>query len=123
MINTFQGGDPDAKAVLEHIRNALSHPRMKATEPPTTGYTTIEDGSGLVARLRLVDSPDLSSKGHLREDAKASTGGDSLRARVFSIELPLHRLADLTEVVALVLAQPVMGNGDRAELVRPHFSQ
>lgn len=119
VINTFQGGDPDAKAVLAHIRNALSHPRMRETEPPTTGYTTVDDGSGLVARLRFVDSPDLSSKGHLRPDALERTGGDSQRAQVFTIELPLSRLAALAEEVALVLAQPVMGNWDSAELVRP----
>ena len=50
VTNTFQGGDPDSKTVLVHIRNALSHPRMRETDPPTTGYTTVEDPSGFVTR-------------------------------------------------------------------------
>lgn len=119
VTNTFQGGDADAKTVLVHVRNALSHPRMRDTDPPTTGYTTVEDGSGLVARMRFVDSPDLNSKGNLRQEALERTGGDLQRAKVFAIELPLSRLTALAEELALVLAQPVVDNWDSAELVRP----
>lgn len=119
VTNTFQGGDADAKTVLVHVRNALSHPRMRDADPPTTGYTTVEDGSGLVARMRFVDSPDLNSKGNLRQEALERTGGDLQRAKVFAIELPLSRLTALAEELALVLAQPVVDNWDSAELVRP----
>ncbi len=118
VTNTVRGGAPDAKAVLVHLRNALSHPRMRETHPPTTGYTTIEDGSGFVARMKFVDSPNLNSKGNLREDALERTGGDSQRAEVFTIELPLRCLTALAEEIALVLAQPVMDNWDSSELVR-----
>ena len=108
---------PDAKAVVEHVRNALSHPRMRDTNPPTTGYTTVGDGSGLVARMRFTDSPDLNSKGNLRQDALERTGGDLRLAKTFTIELPVSRLTALAEEVALVLAQPVMDNWDSANLV------
>lgn len=118
VTNTFRGGDLDGKTVLVHVRNALSHPRMKETEPPTTGYTTVGNGSGLVARIRFVDSPDLNSKGNLRQDAIARTGGDPQLAEIFTIELPLGHVTRLAEEVALVLAQPVMDNWDRAELVQ-----
>jgi hypothetical protein len=73
-----------------HIRNALSHPTVKTTNPPTTGYTSVEDGSGRVVRMRFTDSPDLTGKGYVRPeaDAQARTGGDPLNVRVFTIELP-----------------------------------
>jgi hypothetical protein len=108
---------PDAKAVVEHLRNALSHPTMRDKNPPTTGYTTVGDGSGLIARMRFTDSPDLNSKGNLRQDVLERTGGDLRLARIFTIELPVSRLTALAEEVALVLAQPVMDNWDSANLV------
>lgn len=118
VTNSFRGGALDSKAVLVHVRNALSHPRTRETNPATTGYTTMEDGSGRIARFRFVDSPDLTSKGNLRQEAVERTGGDTDRAEAFTIELPLSSLTALAEEVALVLAQPVMDNWDRSELVK-----
>src|SRR5206468_12371426 len=79
-VNDSVPGQPDLKAVLMHVRNAVSHPRMKETDPPTTGYTTVEDGTGYVSRLRFTDSPDLTSKGSLRGEALERTGGDRNQA-------------------------------------------
>lgn len=109
-------GQPDLKAVLMHVRNAVSHPRMKETDPPTTGYTTVEDGTGYVSRLRFTDSPDLTSKGALRTEALERTGGDVNQAHVFSIELPLVVLTAWAKEIAMALAQPVMDNWDSPEL-------
>ena len=52
-----------ARAFIKHTRNALSHPRFRVTEPPTTGYTNLKDDSGLIKRIELVDSPHLNGKG------------------------------------------------------------
>jgi hypothetical protein len=100
------------KAVIEHLRNALSHPTVRNTEPATTGYTSVPDGSGYITRMRFTDSPDLNGKGNLR----AEVSGEP---RVFTIELPLERVTMLAQCVALVLAQPALGNWDSADLVRP----
>lgn len=110
-VNDSVSGQPAVKAVIKHVRNAVSHPRMKETEPPTTGSTTVEDGTGCVSRLRFTDSPDLTSKGSLR------TGGDVDEAQVFSIELPLTVLTAWAKEIAMTLAQPVMNNWDSPKLV------
>lgn len=87
-VNNSFPGQPDLKAVLEHVRNAVSHPRTNVTNPPTTGYTTVEDGTGYISRLCFTDSPDLTIRGALRSGALAETDGDAPLPRVFSIELP-----------------------------------
>jgi len=44
---------------ITHLRNALSHPASpdKAPQHPTTGYTTLPDGSGVITRFCFTDSP------------------------------------------------------------------
>lgn len=44
---------------IEHLRNAMSHPTSsdKPDHHPATGYTTIPDGAGDIARFRFTDSP------------------------------------------------------------------
>lgn len=117
VASTFPDEVLNAKKVIQHIRNALSHPTMQVTDPPTTGYTTVADGSGHVVRMRFTDSPDLGFRGRVKERSRVRTGGDPLHAHIFTIELPLHRLTALTAEVALVLAQPAVDNWDSAELV------
>jgi hypothetical protein len=117
VVSTFPDEVLTARKVIEHIRNALSHPTMKVTDPPTTGYTSIVDGSGELVRMRFTDSPDLGFKGRVKDKARERTGGDPLKAQVFMIELPLGRLTALAEEVALVLAQAAMDNWDSADLV------
>jgi hypothetical protein len=64
------------RSVIEHPRYALSQPRVRRnTELPTTGYTTIEHGSGLVACVRFIESPDVNSKGNLRAEANLEACG------------------------------------------------
>ena len=100
------------KALIEHLRNALSHPTVRETSPSTTGYTSVKDGSGYIVRMRFTDSPDLNGKGNPRKGVVGEP-------RVFTIELPLDRVTALARCVALVLAQPALDNWDSADLVRP----
>lgn len=91
---------------------------MKETDPPTTGYTTVQDGTGLVSRLRFTTSPDLKSNGSLTPTARKRDAAGLLDGpRVFSIELPLPVLTAWAKEIAMTLAQPVMGNWDSPELV------
>lgn len=100
------------RVLIEHLRNAMSHPTVIHTDPETTGYTSVKDGSGYIARIRFTDSPDVNARGHLRKDVVGE-------ARVFTIELPLCRVTALAERIALVLAQPALENWDSADLIRP----
>lgn len=44
---------------ITHLRNALSHPTSpdRAPQHPTTGYTTLPDGSDVISQFRFIDSP------------------------------------------------------------------
>jgi hypothetical protein len=114
VVSVFPGevDELQPKAVIEHLRNAVSHPTVRNTDPATTGYTSVKDGSGYIVRMRFTDSPDLNSKGNLR----AAVIGEP---RVFTLELPLSRITALAQCIALVLAQPTLDNWDSADLVRP----
>jgi hypothetical protein len=58
--NTFPG-DATLEGVLEHMRNALSHPTVvEGAELAATGYTTSNDASGLVSAFQFTDSPWVS---------------------------------------------------------------
>jgi hypothetical protein len=84
---------------------------------PSTGYVTIEDGTGLISRIELIDSPDINFSGHLTSRAQKELGDDISRARSFTIEMPVRHLTLLAEEIAFVLAQPVMGNWDGPALL------
>jgi hypothetical protein len=58
-INTFDGR-LTGEVVLRRLRNALSHPTALDVDAefPTSGYTTIPDGSGTICRYCFVNSPD-----------------------------------------------------------------
>jgi hypothetical protein len=47
---------------ITHLRNALSHPTTADKPPhyPSTGYTTLPDGTGVITRFRFIDSPWVS---------------------------------------------------------------
>jgi len=50
--------DVTLERVLEHMRNALSHPTVsEGTQYASTGYTTSNDASGIVSAFRFTDSP------------------------------------------------------------------
>ena len=53
--------DVTLERVLEHMRNALSHPTSsESTQHVSTGFTTSNDASGLVSAFRFTDSPWIS---------------------------------------------------------------
>jgi hypothetical protein len=58
-INTFRG-QLTVDVVLRRLRNALSHPTpLDLDDPfPSSGYTTIPDGSRTIRRYCFVNSPD-----------------------------------------------------------------
>jgi hypothetical protein len=64
-INTFRG-QPTGEVVLRRLRNALSHPTALDINDrfPSSGYTTIPDGSGTIRRYCFVNSPDTARSGH-----------------------------------------------------------
>lgn len=69
-LNTFDGrltGD----VVLKRLRNALSHPTALDVDAefPSSGYTTIPDGSGTIRRYCFVNSPD-TKRGHPKTFSK-----------------------------------------------------
>lgn len=107
----FRGETVDAKAIIKHLRNALSHPMVNVVTLPTTGYTTMEDGSGLVVRMKLTDSPNVTSKGALKDVSHEDD------IDVFEIELPLGRVTALAERVAHALAQPARENWNKKGLL------
>ena len=76
----------DPKAIIGHLRNALSHPVPSTVEHPVTGYTTKDDGSGTVSRIVFIDSPNVTSKGRVRDVEHEKD------IAAFEIEIPLHRL-------------------------------
>ena len=58
-VNTFDG-KLTGEVVLKRLRNALSHPTALDINDrfPSSGYTTIPDGSGTIRRYCFVNSPD-----------------------------------------------------------------
>jgi len=106
----------NGKSLLEHLRNAMSHPRAKATDPLTTGYVTVPDATNIISRISFTDSPDLNYNGNVTARGRELTGGDVAQARIFTIELPLARVTGFTEELALLLAQPILGNWDKSVL-------
>lgn len=117
IVDTFPGA-VDALEVLTHIRNALSHPRMKVSDPPTTGYTTESDTRGEISHVSLTDSPDYNSKGTKRRpEARPAWKGSPYEGpvRIFTIRLTVAQLFHLTRTLALRLSNPV------AHVIRAEF--
>jgi hypothetical protein len=109
IVNTFPG-EVDAFEVLTHLRNALSHPRMKVTDPPTTGYSTESDSRGEISHVTLTDSPDYNSRGSQRQqEDRPQWKGSPYEGpvRIFTISLTVAQLFDLTTGLALRLSDRV----------------
>lgn len=107
----FPGERLGPKSIISHLRNALSHPMVSIVDLPVTGYTTVEDGTGLIGRFRFTDSPNVTSKGKLKDvDHEADI-------KVFEIELSVIHLAALTERIAHALAQPAAENWSKRGLL------
>ncbi len=60
-VNTFFDLTLTAGVVLRRLRNALSHPSAPELDAsfPSSGYTTMRDGSPTIARYSFVNSPDV----------------------------------------------------------------
>lgn len=101
----------DPKAIIAHLRNALSHPVPNIVDHPVTGYTTKQDGSSIISRIVLTDSPNVTSKGNLKDV------GHEDDIEVFEIEIPLRRLQALTRRIASALAQPARERWSEKQLL------
>jgi hypothetical protein len=115
--------------VLISLRNALSHPtniNIKS-EFPSTGYTTIKDGSNIISEYIFVDSPDVKNNRaksfnniaelelHKRMNKSAVYDYNSLKTvpRLFIFKLDVSELKTLTLNLSKVLAQPVQENWNK----------
>jgi hypothetical protein len=109
IVNTCPGA-LDAFEVLTHMRNALSHPRMRINNPPTTGYSTESDSRGEISHVTLTDSPDYNSKGSQRKpEDRPEWKGRPYHGpvRIFTIVLTVAQVFDLTRRLAIRLSEPV----------------
>lgn len=102
--DTFPDPCPNTLQVLTHLRNALSHPRMTHTAPPTTtGYTTNSDSRGVITSVTFTDSPDYNTKGRPRSQQHRPTYKQQPYdgpPRVFTIRIDVQRLFALTRALA-----------------------
>ncbi len=150
MIEDTFGGQLTGKVVLRRLRNALSHPTaLDLNAPfPSTGYTTIPDGSDTIRRYCFVNSPDTKNnrpkgfptkeraEGELakavregdmpkdvgiisNEDGKFCFGrGDKPFARIFKIYLTGEEIHALVIGLSNYLAQPIQEAGDGHTVAR-----
>lgn len=107
--DTFPDLRPDTVQVLTHLRNALSHPRMTHTVPPTTtGYTTNSDGRGVITSVTFTNSPDYTTKGRPRDQQhRPKHKGEPYvgPARLFTIRIDVQRIFNLTRALAERLSE------------------
>jgi hypothetical protein len=101
----------DPKAIIMHLRNALSHPVPSLVEHPVTGYTTKENGSGIIDRIVFVDSPNVTSKGKLKDVEHAD------EIAVFEMEFSLQQVQELARRIASALAQPARERWNERQLL------
>lgn len=74
--------------VIEHLRNSLSHPTISETQFPSTGYTTLRDGSGLVSAFRLTDSPWVKNGGIFERALSENQGKVNSTLKKFATDYP-----------------------------------
>lgn len=113
--STFPDGPPDAVRLLEHLRNALSHPRMTHRSPPTTGYATGSDHRMTITHVTFTDSPDYNTKGRprARKDRPEHKGKPyDGPERIFTIRVDVPILFSLTRALAERLGEPAASRID-----------
>lgn len=101
--DSFPDGNLDTLRFLTHLRNALSHPRMTHTNPPTTtGYTTNSDQLGVITSVTFTDSPDYNNKGTEKPvDSREHKGKPYIGPpRIFTIRLDVQQLLSLARALA-----------------------
>ena len=141
--NTFHG-KLTGKFVLDKLRNALSHPCVLDIDDdfPSSGYTTVQDGSGTICRYCFVNSPDkkngrpksfdnedearrqldkLKSEGEMPKEVDIISDergrfcygrGGKPFARVFKIYLTVEEIHELVIGLSNHLAQPSQESWD-----------
>ncbi|HSV99551.1 MAG TPA: hypothetical protein VLI39_05220 [Sedimentisphaerales bacterium] len=137
-LNTFDG-PLTREVMLRRLRNALSHPTVITLDGrfPSTGYTTIPDGSGAIRRYCFVNSPDVrngrpksfSQRGEAEKRLEQARGdrdmppdvgiirdnagrfcfgrSDEPFARIFKIHLTSGEIHSLVIGLSNHLAQPI----------------
>jgi hypothetical protein len=92
--DTFHPYELTYARFIDHFRNALSHPTAADKKPfhPSTGYTTIPDGSGVISRFLMIDSPwvhrgEIDSRAFSRNEEKVCDF-----ARRFEVRYPPVRI-------------------------------
>jgi hypothetical protein len=141
-VNTFDG-KLTVEVVLTRLRNALSHPTALNLNDtfPSSGYTTIPDGSGTIRRYCFVNSPDTRSgrpmivsqrekaerlleqargAGDMPKDVEVISyadqfcfgRGDEPFARIFKIHLTGEEIHALVIGLSNHLAQPIRKDWD-----------
>jgi hypothetical protein len=87
--NTFSRGIPKCSIVLNHLRNAMSHPTITnhESEDASTGYTSIDEGS-IVTKYLFVNR------------------SEKYPHSIFKIILTVEELRTLTLALSKFLSQP-----------------
>jgi hypothetical protein len=94
---------------------------------PSTGYTTIKNGSNIISEYIFVDSPDVKNnrpksfnslnelEAHKRNNKDAIYNIEKLEIipRIIIIKLGVQELKTLTLNLSIVLSQPVQENWDK----------
>ncbi|HEX5542635.1 MAG TPA: hypothetical protein VFX60_13930 [Micromonospora sp.] len=80
-------------------------------EHPVTGYTTKEDGSGIIDRIVFIDSPNVTSKGKLKDVEHED------EIVVFEMEMSLQHVQELAHRIASALAQPAHEKWNERQLL------
>ncbi len=115
--------------VLISLRYALSHPTKinLMSEFPSTGYTTIKDGSNIISEYIFVDSPDVKNNRaksfnnitelerhkKLNKDANYNYEKLEIIPRMIKIKLGVKELKTLSLNLSTVLSQPVQENWNK----------
>ena len=146
--NTF-GEEENLQNFISKIRNAVSHPNAIdiISEFPSTGYTTISDGTGVIKSYRFINSPDTKDnrpkefdskkdaenyikKNHLLKEGislKEQHGfrksmyilykDDKIFTRQSIIDLTVKELGVFVKHLANYLAQPKQANWDGISII------
>ncbi len=133
---------------IDHLRNALSHPTHLdlSKNYPSTGYTTIEDGSHIIKAFVFIDSPDTKNNSYkeypdfgvaeknlnkmpktknikitkiLNSGVKYILTMDDEKpfVRIFEIHLNVDELRSLVLNLSNYLAQPIKNDWDGVSVV------
>jgi hypothetical protein len=116
--------------IFVSLRNALSHPTnldLKSLTP-STGYTTIKNGSNIISDYIFIDSPDVKNNrpkrfndinqlgAYRKNNPKSILDDENLcikTPRIMKIKLNVSELKTLITNLSIVLSQPVQKKWDK----------